>query len=39
MSKKTSIIISIVLFVVLAALMVCEVKNPAGGQALIRSIF
>lgn len=39
MSKKASIIISIVLFVVLAVLMVCEVKNPAGGQAFIRSIF
>ena len=38
MSKKVSIIISVVLFVVLAALMYCEVTHPTGGAAMIRSL-
>lgn len=39
MSKKHTIIASIVLFVLLAVLMVCEVKNPTGGQMMLKSIF
>ena len=39
MSKKTTIIASIVLFVILAALMVCEIKNPTGGQAILKNLF
>lgn len=35
MSKKVSIIVSVVLFVVLAALMYCEVTHPAGGAAML----
>lgn len=38
MSKKLSIIVSVILVIVLAALMACEVTHPAGGAAMIRSI-
>ena len=38
MSKKLSIIISVVLFVALAALMACEVTHPTGGPAMIRGL-
>ena len=38
MSKKTTIIASIVLFVILAALMVCEVNHPAGGAAMLAAM-
>lgn len=39
MSKKVSIIISVVLFIVLVVLLVCEKMNPGAGSALIQSIF
>lgn len=39
MSKKTTIITSVVLFVLLVVLMACEVMNPTGGQAFLKSIF
>ena len=38
MSKKSAIIISVILFVLLAALMACEVTHPAGGAEMIRTI-
>ena len=36
MSKKISIVISVILFIIL---MVCEKMNPEAGTALIHSIF
>lgn len=39
MTKKTAIILSIILFVLLAVLLVCEIKNPAGGTAFLNSLF
>ena len=39
MSKKTALVLSCILFVLLIALMICEVMNPAGGPALLRKIF
>lgn len=39
MSKKVSIIISAVLFVVLVILLICEKTNPGAGSALLRGIF
>lgn len=33
MSKKVSIIISVILFVILAVLLVCEKMNPGAGSA------
>lgn len=38
MSKKVSIIVSAVLFVVLVALMACEMTHPTGGAAMIRAL-
>ena len=38
MSKKTTNIISVILFLALAALMVCEVNHPAGGAAMLASM-
>lgn len=35
MSKKTAGIISVVLFIVLVALLACEVTHPAGGASMI----
>mgnify|MGYP007087916888 CR=1 FL=1 len=32
MSKKVSIIISVILFVILAVLLVCEKMNPGAGK-------
>lgn len=39
MSRKTAIIISCILFVLLVAAMACEVMNPAGGQVFLSQIF
>ena len=39
MSKKTAVVLSCVIFVLLIVLMICEVVNPAGGPALLRKIF
>lgn len=39
MSKKTTVICSCILFVLLVALMACEVMNPTGGQAFLGKIF
>lgn len=39
MSKKVSIIISVILFVILAVLIVCEKMNPGAGSALLQGIF
>ena len=39
MSKKTTIICSCILFVLLTALLACEVMNPTGGQAFLSKIF
>lgn len=39
MSKKVSIIISVILFVILAVLLVCEKTNPGAGSALLQGIF
>ena len=39
MSRKTAIIISCILFVLLVAVMACEVMNPAGGQVFLKSDF
>lgn len=39
MSKKTTIICSCILFVLLVAMMACEVMNPTGGQAFLSKIF
>lgn len=39
MSKKTAVIVSGVLFVLLVALMACEVMNPTGGQAFLGKLF
>ena len=38
MSKKNVIIISAILFIILAALLICEIKNPNGGAALLDSL-
>lgn len=38
-SKKAALILSVVLFAALAALFVLEIKNPAGGAALLSSLF
>lgn len=38
MSKKLSIIISVVWFIALVALMACEVTHPTGGAAMIRAL-
>lgn len=38
MSKKISIIISVVLFILLVVLVICEKQNPEAGSALIQSI-
>ncbi len=39
MSKKVSIIISAVLFVVLVILLICEKTNPGAGSALLLGLF
>ena len=39
MSRKTAIIISCILCVLLVAVMACEVMNPAGGQVFLNQIF
>ena len=39
MTKKTAIILSIIMFAVLIGLLVCEIKNPAGGAAFLNSLF
>lgn len=39
MSKKVSIIISAILFVILVVLLVCEKTNPGAGSALIQGLF
>ena len=39
MSRKPAIISSCILFVLLVAVMVCEVMNPAGGQVFLKQIF
>lgn len=39
MPKKTSIIVSILLFIVLVVLIVCERKWPEAGTALLQSLF
>ena len=39
MSKKVSIIISVILFVILAVLLVCEKMNQAAGSDLLQGIF
>ena len=39
MSKKTAVIFSCILFVLLVAIMACEVMNPTGGQAFLSKIF
>ena len=38
MTKKTSILVSALLIVVLAALMALEVAHPEGGAALIQGL-
>lgn len=38
MSKKVSIILSVVLFIALAALMAVEVTHPAGGPAMLAGL-
>ena len=38
MSKKTTNIISVILFLALEALMVCEVHHPAGGAAMLAAM-
>lgn len=39
MSKKVSIIISAILFVILVVLLVCEKMNPGAGSALLQGLF
>lgn len=39
MSKKVSIVISVLLFIVLVALLVCEKINPGAGSALLQGLF
>ena len=39
MSKKVSIIISVLLFIVLVVLLVCEKTNPGAGSALLLGLF
>ena len=39
MSKKISIVISVISFIILMVLIVCEKMNPEAGTALIHSIF
>ncbi len=38
MSKKTAIVISVILFLALAALMACEMSHPTGGAAMLNSM-
>lgn len=38
MSKKTAIILSVICFVLLAILIVCEKKYPTAGAELFREI-
>lgn len=38
MSKKLSIILSIILFVVLCVLILCERRWPEGGSVLLRGL-
>lgn len=39
MSKKVSIVISVLLFIVLVVLLVCEKTNPGAGSALLQGLF
>lgn len=39
MSKKVAIIISIILFIILIALIICEKTWPTGGADLIGNLF
>ena len=39
MSKKVAIRISVVLFIILVALIICEKAFPTGGSDLISSLF
>ena len=39
MSKKTAVVLSCVIFMLLIVLMICEVMNPAGGPTFLRKIF
>lgn len=39
MSKKVSIVLSVILFIILAALLVCEKTNPGAGSALLQGLF
>lgn len=39
MSRKTTITLSVVIFVALAALIICEKKWPTAGTELISRIF
>ena len=39
MSKKVAIIISVVLFMILVAFIICENAFPTGGSDLISSLF
>lgn len=39
MSKKVSIIISAILFVILVVLLICEKTNPGAGSALLLGLF
>ena len=38
MSKKIAIVISVILFLALAALMACEMSHPAGGAAMLTAM-
>lgn len=38
MSKKIAIVISVILFLALAALMACEMSHPAGGAAMLNAM-
>lgn len=39
MTKKQAIIISILLFLILAILMALEVTHPTGGAAFLKALF
>lgn len=39
MSEKTTYIVCVILFIILAALMALEVQNPEGGAMLLQSLF
>lgn len=39
MSKKVSIILSVILFIILVVLLACEKMNPGAGSALLQGIF